>query len=118
MTFGSRVARAAANHVERDPEPPMRAEACARRRWEGVEQRIQVRLGIGSPMFLRVFQRRPTASFIVNFGTAADEQLRDGGFDSHNSFSMSFAQLRQHRSALMASKSRPFSMASIIGLGS
>ena len=93
MTFGSRVARAAANHVERDPEPPVRADAYARRGRDGVEQRVQVGIrGIGyptmCPMVLHKFQRRHTASFIVNFGAAADEQLRDGALDSHNSFNM------------------------------
>ena len=50
MTFGSRVVGAAADHVERNPEPPVRAEAYARRGRDGVEQRVQVGIrGIGYP---------------------------------------------------------------------
>ena len=87
MTFGSRVARAAANHVERDPEPPVRAEADARRRRDGVEQRVQVGIrGIGyptmCPMVLHKFQRRHTASFIVNFGAAADDRKSNSTTES------------------------------------
>ena len=75
MALGSRVARAAANHVERDPEPPVRADAYARRRWDGVEQRVQVGIrGIGyrtlCPMSKRFDNWPASMALIIGLGAS------------------------------------------------